>query len=146
MARHRAWRAVVAGGLVAGLVDIGAAALINRTSPVIILRAIASGVLGRAAYHGGLPAALLGLGLQCLMSVLIAAIYRAAVTWSPMLHRRWVLGGLAAGPVIFAVMNGIVVPLSRAWPRPHYTPVTIVPNMAAMLLFGLIIAFFARRS
>lgn len=145
MATGSALKSVLAGGLVAGLVDIGAAALINGLDPLVILRAVASGVLGRAAYHGGLPAALLGLALQCLMAIAIAALYLAVVSRSLWLRRHWALGGAAAGPVIFAVMNYAVVPLSRAWPKAHFTPVTIVPNLAAMVLFGLIVAFFARK-
>jgi hypothetical protein len=135
---------IVAGGLVAGLVDIGAAALINQASPLVILRAIASGVEGKAAFKGGWDAALLGLALQCLMSIVIAALYVALVSRSRWLRQHWVLGGLAAGPVIFAVMEYGVVPWSHAT-RPQFTPVTIVPNLAAMMLFGLIIAFFTRR-
>ena len=69
MTRHPALAAVIAGGLVAGLVDVGAAALINELSPIVVLRAIASGVLGKAAFHGGWPAILLGLGLQDRKSV-----------------------------------------------------------------------------
>jgi len=139
---HPALR-IVAGGLVAGLVDIGAAALINQAPPLVILRAIASGVLGKAAFKGGLDAALLGLGLQCLMSIIIAALYVALVSRSKWLRQHWILGGLAAGPVIFTVMEYAVVPLSHA-ARAQFTPVTIVPNLAAMMLFGLIIAFFTR--
>jgi len=41
--------AILWGGFVAGTIDIGAAALINRLSPVIILHAIASGLLGKAS-------------------------------------------------------------------------------------------------
>ena len=145
MAPRSALKSTLAGGLVAGLVDIGAAALINRLDPLVILRAVASGVLGRAAYRGGLPVALLGLALQCLMSIAIAALYLAIVSRSPWLRRHWALGGIAAGAVIFAVMNYAVVPLSRAWPKAHFTPVAIVPHLAAMVLFGLIVAFFARR-
>ena len=135
---------ILIGGLVAGLVDVGAAALINRVDPVVVLHAIASGVLGKAAFKGGWRAALLGLGLQCLMSIAIAALYVAIVSRSKWLRQHWVLSGIAAGPVIFAVMEFAVVPLSHA-ARAHFTPVTIVPNLAAMMLFGLIIAFFTRR-
>ena len=134
---------IIVGGLVAGLVDVGAASLINRVEPLIILRAIASGVEGRAAFKGGWQSALLGLGLQCAMSIVIAALFVGVVSRVKPLRRHWVLAGLAAGPVIFMVMEFAVVPLSRA-ARAHFTPVTIVPNLAAMMLFGLIIAFFTR--
>lgn len=76
--RHPALKAAIVAGLVAGTIDIGAAALINRLGPVIILHAIASGVLGKAAYFEGARSALLGLALQWGMSLSIAAIYVAA--------------------------------------------------------------------
>lgn len=142
MATHPASKILV-GGLVAGLVDVGAAALINRVDPMAVLHAIASGVLGKAAFKGGWQTALLGLGLQCLMSIAIAVLYVAIVSRSKWLRRHWFLSGLAAGPVIFTVMEFAVVPLSHA-ARAHFTPVTIVPNLAAMMLFGLIVAFFTR--
>ena len=45
---HHTMGIVFAAGLVAGTIDIGAASLINRLSPVVILQAVASGLLGRA--------------------------------------------------------------------------------------------------
>ncbi len=56
------------------------------------------------------------------------------------------LSGLAYGVVIFPVMNFIVVPLSAWKSQPHFTALKLAENMAAMLLFGLIVAFFARRA
>jgi hypothetical protein len=136
--------AVLLGGVVAGTIDIGAAALINLISPVRIMQFIAGGLLGKAALSGGVPVALLGLVLQWLMSMIIAAVYVFAASWLPVLGRRWIAFGLAYGVVVFFVMNYVVVPLS-AWARwPHFTPYTFAANMAAMLLFGLIVAFFAR--
>jgi hypothetical protein len=38
------------------------------------------------------------------------------------------------------------VPLSAWTTWPHFTAVKFVENMVAMLLFGLIVAFFAQRS
>jgi xanthine/uracil permease len=83
--------------------------------------------------------------LQELMGILIAAVFVTATYYLPALRRRWVLAGLAYGVVIFFVMNYVVVPLS-AWRRmPHFTPVKFAANLLAMLLFGLIVAYFARR-
>jgi hypothetical protein len=45
--------AVLIGGMVAGILDIGAAAAINRKGPVAILHVIASGLLGPKALKGG---------------------------------------------------------------------------------------------
>ncbi|MGH6889673.1 MAG: hypothetical protein ACREHF_10835 [Rhizomicrobium sp.] len=143
------WTAIVLGGFVAGTIDIGSACLINLLSPVIILHAIASGLLGRASFFGGAPAAVLGLILQWAISLVIAAVYVLAARYLSLLLRRWIAGGLVYGVGIFIAMNYVVVPLSAASPHhrfPHFTPAHFVGNLLAMLLFGLIVSFFARRS
>jgi uncharacterized membrane protein YagU involved in acid resistance len=140
--------AILSGGLIAGTVDIGAAALINQASPILILHYIAAGLLGRAALSGGVPVALLGLLLQWAMSLLIAAIFVLAAERMPRLTRDWLPWGLAYGVGIFFVMNYIVVPLSAAMAKPHLPHFSIahfIENMLAMLLFGTIVAFFAHR-
>ena len=62
--RHPALVAMLVGGLIAGTVDIGAASLISDYSPLIILKHIAGGLLGKSALAGDLPVAALGLLLQ----------------------------------------------------------------------------------
>lgn len=135
--------AILWGGIVAGTIDIGAACLISGRSIPYILHAIAGGILAKESFAGGTGTAVLGLLLQELMGTIIAAVYVLTATRLPMLTRRWVSCGLAYGVVVFFVMNYAVVPLS-AW---HHTPTFstdwFMKNMAAMLLFGLIVAFFA---
>jgi hypothetical protein len=92
-----ALRPALLGGLVAGTIDIGAASLINWVNPLIICQAIASGLLGRASFHAGASSMALGLLLQWLMSILIAACCVFAGRWLPVLRKRWVEGGLAFG-------------------------------------------------
>ena len=46
--------------------------------------------------------------------------------------------------IVFVVMNYVVVPLS-AWNRvAHFTPMSFVWNLLAMLVFGLIVAYASR--
>jgi uncharacterized membrane protein YagU involved in acid resistance len=132
--------------LSAGTLDIGAAALINHVGPLLILHFIAGGLLGKAALAGGTSVELLGVGLQWAMSLCIAAVYVAACAWLPFLRRRWIAGGLAYGVVIFLVMNYVVVPLSAWAIWPHFSTAKFVENLLAMLLFGLIVAYFAQRA
>jgi hypothetical protein len=110
-----------------------------------VLVFIASGILGKAAYHVGVAGVALGLGLQWAMSFAIAFIYGFGRQRVEVLKRSWVLGGVLSGFVIFLVMSFAVVPLSRAVPQPAFTLQAFVENLLAMILFGLIIAFFARR-
>ena len=135
----------VHAGLIAGTIDIGAACLINWVLPGPVLRAVASGVLGHAAVHGGVWVMTLGMILQWAMSVLIAGIFVAAGVKWPVLLRRWVLAGLAYGLVVFVVMNFVVVPLSAAVFKVHFSPLSFAENLLAMLVFGLIVAYVAQR-
>ncbi|MDI3260031.1 MAG: hypothetical protein QJR02_10085 [Sinobacteraceae bacterium] len=145
--QRRVLAAILSAGFVAGTLEIGAAALIYRVSPVIVLHAIAAGVLGpQASFYGGAPTATLGLVLQWAMSLLIAAIYVLAARRLSWLLQRWKLWGPLYGVVIFVVMNYAVVPLSRAGQgMPHFGLAELVENLLAMLLFGTIVAFFTQR-
>lgn len=81
------------GGVIAGTVDIFAASLITQLNPLVVMRLIAGGLLGKAALEGGMTVSLLGLVLQWGMGVLIAAIFVFAA-----LRLRWLTARpLAAG-------------------------------------------------
>lgn len=147
--------AVLAGGMIAGTIDIGVACLINQVGPIIILHAIASGALGPAAFRGGAKTALWGLLLQWGMSCLIAAVYVVARHFVSWLGRHWISGGLLYGVVVFTVMNYVVVPLSAVRPTHYWTlervlhrlpPEKFIEALLAMFLFALIIAFFTHRA
>jgi predicted Abi (CAAX) family protease len=142
---HGLIAAILCGGIVAATIDIGAACLITGRSIPFILHTIAGGILGKQSFSGGLSTAVLGLLLQEAMGVIIAAIYVLAAQPLPVLRRRWIVFGLAYGLVIFFVMNYVVVPLSawRHWPV--FSAPKFLANLAAMLLFGLIVAYFAAR-
>jgi len=136
--------ATLVAGIVAGTIDIGAAALINTATIAVILKAIASGILGKESFAQGAVAESLGLFLQWAMSILISAIFVVAASRLNVLKRQWLAAGLAYGVAVFFVMNYLVVPLSAIGRAPHFTAVRFVENLLAMLLFGAIIAFFAR--
>ena len=137
--------AVLIGGMVAGVLDIGAAAAINRKGPLAILRGIASGLLGPKALNGGTLTSAWGFLLQLAMSIVIAAIYGLASLWLPILARMWIATGLAYGVGVFVVMTYIVVPLSAAPSRPLPGISKIAKDLLAMLGFGLIIAYSVHR-
>jgi uncharacterized membrane protein YagU involved in acid resistance len=141
---HSILGAILLGGFIAGTIDIGAAALINAVSVPVILKAIASGILGKASFERGMEAESLGVLLQWAMSILIAAIFVVTASRVTILKRQWLAAGLAYGVVVFFVMNYVVVPLSAIGRVPHFTTARFIENLLAMLLFGVIIAFIAR--
>ena len=145
MQTRSAVSSILLGGFIAGTVDIGAAAAINGRSPVFILHIVAGGILGPAALDGGPGAAAFGLGLQWGMSLIIAAIFVVATRYLPILRKQWLTSGIAYGVPVYLVMTYVVVPLS-AWHRfPRFTLYGLVTNLLAMMLFGVIVSYFASR-
>ena len=147
--------AILLAGLIGGTIDIGSASVISGFSPVLIMHAIASGLLGKDSFAGGVPTAIVGVLLQWGMAILIAAIYMLATARMPAMRRRWVSTGIVAGVIIYFVMTYLVVPLSAAPFRPEFSLdgfiktfklAGFLENLLAMILFGLIIGFFARNT
>ena len=89
--------AILLAGLIAGTLDIGAAALINGRNPLVILLYIASGLLGKVSFQSGLPAVLLGLVLQWLMSLIIPSVTRHLVPCSQSFRDYQSMSGKLSG-------------------------------------------------
>jgi hypothetical protein len=142
-------RAILVGGLTAGVLDISAAVAQNAlrgVPPARILQSVAAGLLGRAAYAGGASTALLGLALHFGIACTAAAVYYAASRRMPFLLRRAVLAGMLYGIAVFFVMNRIVLPLSR-FPggQAGFNLATALPQIAIhMVCVGLPIALAVR--
>lgn len=142
--------AVLLGGSIAGLLDIIFAiafAAYGGTPPVRLLQIVASGLLGKAAFDGGVPVAILGLGLHFVMSLLWAGAFVAAARIVPALASRPVVAGIAYGVLVFLAMRLVVLPLS-AFPYPvAFKPLaTTLDLLSHTLLFGLPIAWATRRA
>ena len=111
--------AIVWGGLAAGILDIGMVFAIWAAEGVMpsgILQAIASSVMGLAAYEpaNAKLAVPLGLVLHFFISYVFAAAYVYAAGRLPVLMTRPILCGLVYGVLAYLVMTYIVVPLSLA--------------------------------
>jgi hypothetical protein len=139
---------VVIGGVAAGVLDILAAFALSLWfggTPIRVLQTIASGVLGGAAFEGGVGTAALGLALHFVIAFGAAATYYAS-------SRRWralvdhaVINGFAYGVVVYVIMNRIVVPLSRVATRPPTIEGILRMIVIHMFCVGLPIALAVRR-
>jgi uncharacterized membrane protein YagU involved in acid resistance len=143
-------RAILVGGLAAGVIDIVYACTVSAfrgVAPPVILQSVASGLLGRAAYRGGAGTAALGLLLHMLMTIIMAAIFVAAARRFPELGKRPLRWGAAYGIAIYVVMNHVVLPLS-AFPgsgKPPSLPMLIGGLFIHAFGVGVPIALAARR-
>lgn len=143
-------RAVLAGGLVAGTLDIVYAcafwAIKANVPPTRILQSVAAGVLGKASFDGGIASAALGLGLHFAIALAMALAYLLMARHWPWLGLRPWHGGAVYGLALYVVMNFIVVPLSAAMPGPK-DPLWIGLSIVAhVVLVGVPIAYFTRRA
>lgn len=132
-----ALRAILWAGLIAGVLDIAAALVLwtaRGVPPIRILQAIASGVLGGAAFEGGAGSGGLGLFLHFVIAIGAAAVYFAASRAIPFLLHQPVLAGILYGAAVHAFMQFFVLPLSAFRGSPSFS--------ASELAIGLIIHIF----
>lgn len=147
---RRAARLVLAGGLVAGTLDILYAIVfwgVKANVPALrILQSVAAGLLGRESFEGGAASAGLGFALHYFIALTMSAVYYGvARRWAFLVQRPW-LAGAAYGGLLYQVMNYIVVPLSAA-PPGSKDPLWVLCSIAVhMLLIGIPIALFGRRA
>jgi uncharacterized membrane protein YagU involved in acid resistance len=137
--------AVLLGGSIAGALDIIFAisfAAYNGATPVRLLQTVASGLLGTAAFTGGVPVATLGLVLHFVMSFLWASAFLFLAKLVPALTLRPLVSGAVFGAFVFLAMRLIVLPLS-AFPYPvTFKPLpTALDLLSHTLLFGVPIAW-----
>ena len=132
------------GGLVAGSLDL-ASAFITYGWPVP--RAIASGLLGRAALQGGLATWILGVFLHFLIAFSAAAVYCVSSWKLEFLKQHFVVCGLFYGIAVFLVMNLIVLPLSAVpFKTDTFTLAGVIQGLLVhMFIIGLPISFSAWR-
>jgi uncharacterized membrane protein YagU involved in acid resistance len=149
--RTRQWTLTLAGGLVAGTLDITYAwvfwALKAGVTPPRIFQSVAKGLLGPAAYQGGAATAAIGLFLHYFIATSMSFTYFLVAQRWPALRERPLRYGPAYGLLLYAIMNYIVVPLSAARGGGSGGALWIVLSIVVhMFLIGLPIAIFASRA
>jgi hypothetical protein len=144
----RMLKTILACVLVAGTLDIADALVfygIRGTPPQLLLQAIASGLLGPVAFHGGLSTALLGLAIHYLITFIWAMLFIVASLKVPALRRYAIVSGTLYGLLIYAVMNYVVLPLSREVGHPAFHMWILINAVFALIFFmGLPIAFISK--
>ena len=137
------------GGLIAGTLDISAAFLTAwlraGLGPVRVLHFVASGLIGAAAFTGGVKTAILGLALHFLIATGATVTFYLASRYLLVLIERPIIFGLLYGIAVYAFMNFIVIPLSRVAPRPATVSGRVIGVLTIMFCIGLPIALIVRR-
>lgn len=143
----RPGRAILLGGITVGVLDALDAFVffgLRGVPPFRILQGIASGLLGQAAFKGGLATATLGTVVHFCIATTIVAIYVLASRRVPVLARHPLVYGPLYGLVAWAVMSYIVLPLSAVIIHPRPLPVIVNGLLIHAFGVGLPSALFAR--
>ena len=137
------------GSLIAGTLDICAACLTAwlraGLGPIRLCQFVASGLLGPAAFDGGVQTALLGLALHFLIATIWTIVFYFASRKFLFLVERPVQFGLIYGIAVYLFMNFVVIPLSRITPRPATITGRTIGLLTIMFCIGLPISLIVRR-
>lgn len=145
----RALHGITLGGLFAGLVDFvypTIKSVMGGGSWMQPWKGVASGLLGKSAFEGGIGIVVLGIALHFFICLIAAALLYLIASRMKWLARHWVLLGILYGIAFLGVMNYIILPLS-AIGRGIYPLETI--HMSAfvhILVVGWPTAFFISRA
>jgi len=141
--RRNALLAIAVGGGIAGALDLLQACLLFGWR---IPLAIAAGLLGRQAFHGGVGTYILGVCLHFFIACSATAIYYAASRKLRFLSEHALVCGLFYGIAVELVMSYIVLPLSALHARGPYKLHDVLLGLVVhMVVVGLPIAFSVRR-
>jgi len=141
--------------LIVGLLDAIAAcvnAYLQRgIPPAGVFRYVASGVLGKEAFKGGLDIAALGLLFHFIIAIGWTSLFFVAFNKLKVLQRNKIYVGLCYGIFVWLGMNFIVLPLSNVPPLAYRLVPTIIMIGIHMFVIGLSISllanqYFARKS
>lgn len=146
----KSYRAILWGGLIAGTMDITAAcvhsALQGRRGPIGVLQSVASGLLGKDAFNGGLKAAALGLACHFFIAYVATTVYYAASRQFRFLTQQAIVCGPLYGIAVYFFMYFIVIPLSAAPFKITYTLTFLATGLTIHIFcIGLPIALTVRR-
>jgi len=149
MTSESPWRGLFYGTLAVGTLDALDAVIFfgfRGATPIRIFQSIAAGLLGRAAFSGGLPAAILGVALHYFIAFGIVLTYDVASRRIGVLRRHPIACGIAYGVVVYFVMNFVVIPLSAAAGGRFVLPVFLNGIAIHMFGVGLPAAWFTTRA
>jgi hypothetical protein len=143
-------RAIGWAGLVAGSLDITAAAVLNILSGktvVHLFQAIAGGLLGKSSFQGGLATALLGAFFHFLIAFTAAAVFYAASCKFKFLVGHAIPSGLLYGITVYIFMYYVVLPMSAYHVKIALPPMAHLARDVCihMFLVGLPIALIVRK-
>ena len=141
--KSKALRAIAAGGLIAGTLDLLQACLLFGWDIPLV---IAAGLLGKQALQGRAGTYILGVVLHFFIATSAAALYYLGSRKLVFLREHPLVCGLFFGAAVEEVMNLVVLPLSALHSRGPYELRDLIQGLLVhMVVVGLPISFSVHR-
>jgi hypothetical protein len=141
------FRKILKAGLIVGTFDILAAFIHyfikTGDNPLNILKFIASGIMGDEAFSGDKLVFVSGLILHYFIALAFTAYFFWLFPSLKFLVKNKILTGVIYGIFIWAVMNLLVVPLSKIPTRPINIPNAIIAASILIVCIGIPLSFMA---
>lgn len=143
------WKSILKTTCIAGTLDIVTACLSayssGRISPVNVLKYIASGVFGSAAFSGGTGMVALGLLFHFTIAFACTAVFYWLYSKWPFLKRSLWGNALLIAVVAWAITTRVIIPLSRITPAPFSFSKAVEAIVILLVCIGLPIAYRAKQ-
>jgi len=135
--------AIGVGGLIAGTLDFTQAFILFGWHVPL---AVAAGLLGPQAFHGGAGTYVLGVLLHYFIALSVTAIFYAVSRQLVFMTEHPLVCGLFYGMAVELVMSYIVLPLSALHSKGPYDLHDVIQGLVAHMVFiGLPVAYSVRR-
>lgn len=135
--------------LLAGSLDISAACIqayaTNGTTPDIILKYIASGVLGKEAFVGGYGIMAMGLLFHFLIAFACTVVFFLVYPKLKFLHHSILLNSILIALLAWAVTTQIIIPFSKIEPRIFNLKKAATAVAILFVCIGLPVSIMAKR-
>lgn len=141
-------KSILITALIAGTCDIIAACtnayLSAKVMPAYVLRFVASGAFGKAAFTGGSEMPLMGLLFHFIIALACTATFYWAYPKLAFLKHNVFLNAILIGVVAWIVTTQIIIRMSQITPAPFNFSKALVAMAILVVCIGLPIAFRAK--
>jgi hypothetical protein len=136
---------IAKSGFIVGTLDILAAFLYyfikTGKNPLSVLKFVAGGFFGEKAFRGGNSMYFFGLFLHYLIAFCFTVFFYLVISKLNSLKNLLVLRGLLYGLFVWAIMNVLVVPLSKLPGRPIDPVNALINILILMVCVGIPLSF-----
>jgi hypothetical protein len=140
---------IIKSGLIVGTLDITFACIsaYMRASmlPYNLIKFVASGVYGKAAFEGGSDMVAMGLLFHYCIAFAFTILFFYAYPYIVLLHKNWVVTGVLYGAFVWSVMNLIVLPMTHVAQSPFNFTRAAIGMSILIIAIGLPLSYLANR-